>query len=328
MSLSRHSTLQAFSAEQAARAQDLLGCKVAAMMGRKLEEGDWSQVYCAAKRIPERGWSNLNIDVIHDGLGVEHKMLCVPLKKPIREFCGTTHMHPSATRSIRVSGTDEDPTDAAQDILRQYADLIEERRAYVLEACKVERADMRTGWLLWQASLREFLYFEEEMAAPNPDHYYGEWRESGGGRRKTSVNLWVYDKGTGKKRYSITTRAGAKIQPYFDVPPPDDPNLYCFVAQGFLLGSGLVQVWVTRTTAILLERLLGSLDPETVSEAILHTPGMESPEEPIATALESSARPIQITQQAYKGLADRFSGVSDEHMIQNFLQSVHEGPAT
>ena len=44
------------------------------MMGRKFEEGDWADVYCTAKNIPNRGWSNLNIDVIYNGLGVEHKM--------------------------------------------------------------------------------------------------------------------------------------------------------------------------------------------------------------------------------------------------------------
>ena len=42
------------------------------MMGRKLEEGDWAEVYCRAKGLPNQGWSNLNIDVMHEGLGVEH----------------------------------------------------------------------------------------------------------------------------------------------------------------------------------------------------------------------------------------------------------------
>jgi hypothetical protein len=87
---------------------------------------------------------------------------------------------------------------------------------------------MRTGWLLWQESLRQFLYFEERMRIPDPDDYKAQWVDSGGGARKGSRNLWIYDKRTERKMFSVTTTAGAKIQPYFDVPPPDDPNLYLF----------------------------------------------------------------------------------------------------
>ena len=54
------------------------------MMGRKFEEGDWAAVYCTAKNIPNRGWSNLNIDVIYNGLGVEHKMLRPNGDRPVR----------------------------------------------------------------------------------------------------------------------------------------------------------------------------------------------------------------------------------------------------
>jgi hypothetical protein len=123
-------------------------------------------------------------------------------------------MHPSATRSIRVE-TEGDATAVAQDVLQQYADLIAARRQKVAENYPDIEPDMRIGWLLWQESLEEFLYFEEPMLTPNPTDYWAEWRESGGGSRKISKNLWVYEIETGRKRYSITTSAGAKIQPYF-----------------------------------------------------------------------------------------------------------------
>ena len=77
---------------------------------------------------------------------------------------------------------------------------------------------------------------------------------------KKSKNLWVYDIKSGKKRYSITTTAGAKIQPYFDVPPPNHPNLYHFVVQGEKYEDQLIRIWLTKTTAKLLEITYGTLD--------------------------------------------------------------------
>ena len=96
-------TLQAFSETEYQLAKELLSAKVATMLGRKMEEGDWDFVYCNAKQIPLSDWSNLHIDIIYKGLGVEHKMLCYRRKGAIRNICGTTLMHPSATRSIRIN---------------------------------------------------------------------------------------------------------------------------------------------------------------------------------------------------------------------------------
>jgi hypothetical protein len=70
--MKRTKTLAAFNKDEYAKAHMLLASQVATMMGRKFEEGDWAYVYCTAKGIPVRGWSNLNIDVMHQGLGVEH----------------------------------------------------------------------------------------------------------------------------------------------------------------------------------------------------------------------------------------------------------------
>ncbi len=314
--------LLAFSRKEFVKAHSLLASKVATMMGRKLEEGDWSYVYCAAKNIPHTGWSNLNIDVCHAGVGVEHKMLCVKSHKSSREHCGTSLMHPSATRSIRIPSTEGDPTETAAEVLAQYAGLIEQRRLKVAETAPGIEPDMRVGWLLWQETLKEFLYFEEEMLPPNPDDYIAEWKESGGGARKTSKNLWVYEKDTGRKRFSITTSAGAKIQPYFDVPAPNNSCLYYFCVQGEKLRGGMVRIWITPTTTILLKRIPGSIDKETLSSAIINASKefSEVQEEEAEGEILELAEPLLITEEAYLALAEAFNGVSDEHKIQLFAR--------
>jgi hypothetical protein len=322
----RSKTLPAFSEEEFVRSHDLLASKIATMMGRKLEEGDWSYVYSIAKNIPASGWSNLNIDIMHNGLGVEHKMLCVQSNKAIKEYCGTSLMHPAATRSIRIPSMDGDPNKIARDVLHQYAELIEQRRQKVAENDPSVVPDMRVGWLLWQESLREFLYFEEEMLPPNPDDYWAEWKESGGGTRKTSKNLWVYEKVTNRKRYSITTTAGAKIQPYFDVPAPNDPNLYYFCVQGEELEGRLVRIWITSTTALLLKQILGNLDEDIVSSSIINAAKdvskIEEDGKEKQTEKFNLAEPILITVDAYKALTENFNGVSDEHMVQLFIRYI------
>ena len=317
----RPKTLAAFTAEEYEKAHALLAARVAYMMGRKLEEGDWAEVYCRAKNIPQRGWSNLNIDIIHESLGVEHKMLCYRSKPDLMEACGRTLMHPSATRSIRVPTTDVDPDEAMRDVLMQYGRLIESRQNVVQEQSGSNASpDMRTGWLLWQESLRQFLYFEEEMIAPNPDDYIAKWVSSGGGSRKQSKNLWVYERETGVKRYSITTEAGAKVQPYFDVPPPTDPNLYLFKVIGEVISTGVIRVWITESTARELERLLGNLDIETISKAVLKTAQQVTMLDDIAQAQKEAAKSILITDEAYQVLQSALPGVSDEHSFQLLAQ--------
>jgi hypothetical protein len=311
-------TLAVFSQPEQSVAHTLLASQVAVMMGRKFEEGDWGQVYCHAKGIPLHDWSNLNIDVAHEGLGVEHKMLCVKSDRPIKENCGTSLMHPAATRSIRIPEL-KDATRAARNVLGQYVLLINERTAKVRTVAG--KADMRFGWLLWQDNLHEFLYWEEPMTPPNPDDYIAEWKESGGGTRKKSRNLWVYEKATGKKRFSITTMAGAKIQPYFDVPPPSDPNLYYFRVQGEQF-DGAVRVWIPKILIHFLEKLLGSCDGTVLSEAILKL-ASEMPAEKtdgkLVTHAIAEAEPILLSPQAYEKLQQFFPGVSDSHRIQLFV---------
>jgi hypothetical protein len=357
-------TLPCFSSAERIAAHRYLASQVASMMGRKFEEGDWAKVYCAAKNIPAMTWSNLSIDVMHGHLGVEHKMLCYRSDQPIRTACGTTQMHPAGTRAIRIP-RENDPTKAAQEVLRQYAELLR-RRAEVVRILDryhhkvIDRAeamtalmklfsgmkktaaanaipakpspvrseyvetepDMRTGWLLWQESLREFLYFEERTQIPNPDDYYAEWVDSGGGRRKASRNLWVYHRRTKVKHFSITTEAGAKIQPYFTFPAPDDPNLYHFIVQGEINDAGLVRVWLTPTTASFLKHLIGSLETAALSEAIKQAASKVSVEETPAESFGETAIPVLVTPQDYSLLHARFKGVSDEHLIQQMIRAL------
>lgn len=315
-------TLPAFSLDEKAHVHRLLATRVAFMMGRKFEEGDWADVYCTAKRIPNRGWSNLNIDVMHDGLGVEHKMLRSLAGEKLRDLCGTRLMHPAATRSIRIPSIDAEPNDVMKDVLAQYGALIRDRRQKVADDAGGRAADMRIGWLLWQSSLREFMYFEQEMLEPEPNDYFAEWRDSGGGTRKASRNLWIFERESGQKRYSVTTAAGIKIQPYFDVPPPGDPNLYWFRVQGEELESGLIRMWVASSTARELGRFVGNLSPENLGLAIARAvpPAAEDGQPPIVR--REDAQPLLLTLDSYIMLGNSCPGVSDEHMVQLLVEQL------
>ncbi len=146
------STLQSFSLAEARKVKFLLAGKVATMMGRKFREGDWSEVYCKAKGIPESIWSNLHIDVNHIGLGVEFKMLRVAKLngRPIRSVCGTILMHPAATRTIRIEDVGVEENEVMEDVFRQYSALIEDRTESVRRGNKKGDADMRVGRLPWE----------------------------------------------------------------------------------------------------------------------------------------------------------------------------------
>ncbi|MCP4489515.1 MAG: hypothetical protein GY820_19700 [Gammaproteobacteria bacterium] len=316
-------TLEAFTEEEKNTALDILSAKVSTMLGRKMEEGDWDFVYCNAKNIPESDWSNLHIDVNHEGIGVEHKMLRVTKSGSILNECGTTKMHPAGTRSIRIPD-ENDPEKAMRSILGQYNELIDTRSDAVISNSTKNSADMRIGWLLWKETLDEFLYFEEEMKKPNPDNYYAEWNITPArGSRKSSRSLWVYEKDSGKKKYSVTTTAGAKIQPYFDVPAPNNENLYFFKVQGVLVDGGLVKVWLTRSTAKYLELLLGSLDSEILSEAIDSFDSSTSSDLSDSTIAERIAVPVLIKESSYEKLKTLYPPLSDEYMLQQF--AIHLG---
>lgn len=318
-------TLPAFSDEQAKRTKILLAAKVASMMGRKLEEGDWSEVYCRAKGIPDTGWSNLYVDVNHNGLGVEFKMLRIAQLRgrPLKTVCGTTLMHPAATRSIRIDDLDLAANDVMVDVLGQYAALIEERTQRVRDHSPDGSADMRLGWLLWEDNLREFLYFEETMSKPNPEEYYAEWNETAArGARKSSKSLWIYEKTMNKKRYSVTTSAGIKIQPYFDVPPPSDPNLAYFCVQSEPIDDDTIILWVAATTASQLKERLGSIEKDVVSNAVFEAARKDREDEKFNVDDLCTAVPIQISKDAFVLLMSCWEAVSDNHRVQLLINSL------
>jgi hypothetical protein len=217
------------------------------------------------------------------------------------------------------------PNDAMREVLKQYGELIKARSQKVREqsASKAD-PDMRTGWLLWQESLRQFLYFEERMSPPNPQNFHAEWvkRISKGGARKPSTNLWIFDAKTGAKRYSVTSEAGAKIQPYFDAPPPSDPNLYIFTVIGEALETGHIRVWLTDATARELRRLLGSLDTETLSKAVIEVSQLVVERGVAQEAEREVGHPFSITLEAYQALEGAFAGVNDDHRFQLFAEQL------
>lgn len=318
-------TLQVFSAAEAQRAKVLLAGKVATMMGRKFEEGDWSEVYCRTKRIPDSGWSNLHIDVNHGGLGVEFKMLRVARLngKPIQSVCGTTMMHPAATRLIRIEDIDANSNEIMEDVFKQYSSLIEDRTRLVREGDRLGRADMRMGWLLWEDDLKEFLYFEEPMMKPDSREYYAEWNETGPrGARKGSKSLWIFERETHKKRYSVTTSAGIKIQPYFDVPSPRDPNLVYIRTQSERRNGNTVVLWVTAVTAEQLRRRLGSLRKDVVSRAVIEAIRIGARDGDGLISDDQSAVPVEVSDEAFEMLEKNVEAVSDEHRVQLLLKAL------
>ena len=110
--------LRAFTDIELAAAERAVAKLAVTLQGRKLEEGDWTDLYCGVKGTPPPRWSNLPFrDYLHDGLGVEFKVLC--RKNPVSDI-GKPLMHPSATRTISFSETDE-AEDAKVKVLTQWA---------------------------------------------------------------------------------------------------------------------------------------------------------------------------------------------------------------
>lgn len=314
--MQQQTILRAFSEKERILAHELLATRVAFMMGRKFEEDDWASVYCAARGIEKTGWSNLNIDISYNNQGIEQKMLCIR-NLNILSSCGCTFMHPSATRSIRIPSLNIDANEAMFDIITQYADFLR-MRSERIKATGHGEPDMRTGWLLWQVDLREFLYFEEKTQIPDPNDYFAVWEEKPSrGVRKGSKNLWVYEKETGKKRFSITTSAGAKIQPYFDVPPIGSANLYHFVVIGEHIEANGVRMWVTDSTYHNLFLLLeGDLSKETLSRIILESAKELHNDSFARTYNYEKAHELIVSTDAYEAIQSVFPCVNDDSSMQ------------
>ena len=219
--------IRAFTVEQEREVRDALvqlalTIRMAVGSG-KLEEGNWSAIYHKVRGVPDDQvpeWSNKPFrDFAWQGLGVESKLLC---KVRPRDQIGRSLMHPSATRTIDYDDT-KDAETCKEVVLRQFGAEMDRFRDRVAATCRSgNRPDLRWGVLLWSTSLLEFLYFEERLEVPNPADFWAEWHE-GNHRGNASRNLYIYDRETGNKRYSVTRpKNGAKIQPYFDIPSEAD----------------------------------------------------------------------------------------------------------
>lgn len=216
---SRSRIVHAFSKEEVDSVQQMLGDLVRALRvvpgGGKVEERHWSHIYHAVRKAPTVGWSNLPMrDFRHGGLGVEMKLL--KRRSPLRDQ-GRRLMHPSATRRIEFDPS-LDAGVCKKQVLTQFADQISAFRERVAETAAEVTPDIRWGVFLWNPSLEEFLYFEEVMEEPDPDDFYADFVEVRHRGRPTR-SLYIFEKETGIKRYSVTMpERGAKIQPYFDIP--------------------------------------------------------------------------------------------------------------
>ena len=299
------------------RVKRLLASKVVGMFGRKLEEADWTEVYCKARGIPNQGWSNLKLDVMVPGLGLEIKMLGVK-DVPIVNQCGTSLMHPSATRSISLPTGDAHS--AMEQVLTEYSELLESRRRSVDDQFGV-RSELRSGWLLWKRSLDEFLYFEEKLEVPDFSKYTADWYEhNSDGARRRSRNLWIFDQ-NGRKRYSVTTERGVKVQPYFDIPPLGAKNLAIFKIQGEEVENDAVRIWLTAST---YENLLSIFNTKSYSTEMSKLLGglPAISEGDVLESLEADLREIKIDKAVYENLCEKIEGVSDEHRMRQFISHV------
>jgi hypothetical protein len=299
------------------RIKRLLASKVVGMFGRKLEEADWTEVYCKARGIPNQGWSNLKLDVMVPGLGLEIKMLGVK-DVPIVNQCGTALMHPSATRSISLPTGDAHA--AMQQVLTEYSELLEGRRRSVEDQFEVP-AELRSGWLLWKRSLDEFLYFEDKLEVPDFSNYSADWYEhNSDSARRRSRNLWIFDQ-NGRKRYSVTTERGVKVQPYFDIPPLGAKNLAIFKIQGEEVDNDAVRIWLTAST---YENLLSLFKSKSFSTEMSNLLGglPAISEGDVLESLEADLREIKIDKGVYENLCEKIKGVSDEHRIRQFISHV------
>jgi hypothetical protein len=207
--------IKPFSKSETQKAVDEIRSLAISLQGRKLEEGDWTNVYCKVRGVAPLNWSNLPFrDYIHNGVGVEFKLL--QRKNPIADV-GRSLMHPSATRTISFD-ENESAEVAKRKVLTQWSEQIHQFELRVAKTSKVGATDIRWGILLWKPDHTQFLYFEERLIKPNPSDYDGRWHD-GQHRGKATRNLHIYERATGEKKFSCTLpRNGAKLQPYFNVP--------------------------------------------------------------------------------------------------------------
>jgi hypothetical protein len=249
--------LTAFTGDQMTLAAVEMNRLVRSLQGRKVEEDDWTNLYCKVKDAPHPGWSNLPFrDYLHDGVGVEFKLM----KKDNPSACmGRSIMHPAATRTISFS-EDSSAAEAMDRIFDQWGATIADFETRTRATSSTGKADLRWGVLLWAPDHSEFLYFEERLEVPLVSDHHAVWHE-GNHRGKPTRNLRIYDRATDALRFSCTLpRNGAKLQPYFDVPDVD--NGACVFKP---TGHGVVPLFAAKHDA---QRFLSHFPDEASEEGL------------------------------------------------------------
>ncbi len=246
--------LTSFDDEEMPKVESELTKLVKSLQGRKLEEGDWTALYCAVKGVADQGWSNLPFrDYLHDGKGIEFKLLS---KSEPSAWIGKSLMHPAATRTITFD-SESDANVAMRTVLQQWSAAISTFEQRIRATSQSGSVDARWGILLWASDHSEFLYFEERLEKPDHRNFEARWHE-GNHRGNPTRNLHIYEKNTGKKRFSCTLpKNGAKLQPYFDIPSEADgahifrPNI-----------GNSVPLFVNKPDAEMIEQLFPNCETE------------------------------------------------------------------
>jgi len=90
-----------------------------------------------------------------------------------------------------------------------------------------------------------------------------------------------------------------------------------------LQNGGLVQVWITKSTAKYLEIVLGSLEVNQLSKEILNFTIEENtkPNTDFVSPYDI-ATPILVKKEAYEHLKNLFEHVNDEYLFQQFALNI------
>lgn len=210
-------------------------------------------------------------------------------------------------------------------VIKSYQKVLDERLSKAVAISEGKPVELRSGWLLYDSSLTEFLYFEERAQNLNPKKHRAVWSErikKGEGGRRGNRNLWIYADDD-QKVWSVTGgSSGTKIQPYFKIPAANDKNLCYFRVQGEPINPETVRIWITEPTAQNLKQMLGELDTRCLSDAIMKV----SPSNQTLSVTQESeeVREVVIAQSAYVALKEKFLGVSDEHRFQLLCKRLAE----
>jgi len=85
------------------------------------------------------------------------------------------------------------------------------------------------------------------------------------------------------------------------------------------LENDLIRVWISQSTANILEKQIGSLDPSTIAAAIERAHTLHEPKDGEPPVFGNPAISVCIPFEAYELINTTFDGISDEH---NFKQLV------